>query len=258
MRLVTWNLKWFPGKTPTPSRADQIAHIDEVRNAIVAMRPDILVLQEVSGEAPVADAVRGIPGYQVSIVSRFKTSTGLIDGQQIAICSRLPAKHVFSETWKKGWAGPPRGFAFAAIDFNGVLVHVYGLHLKSNIGDAQSNTAKREDAIEQLLAHHTKIQELTGKADRTVICGDFNTDILNSQVPSERTFGQLKDAGYWWTFDGMPLDKRITCPANGRYPAASFDHIFVSGFGKPMARTMPEFQGSDHYPVSVDLVFNPL
>jgi endonuclease/exonuclease/phosphatase family metal-dependent hydrolase len=129
------------------------AHIEEVRKALIEIKPDILVLQEVSGETPVQEAISILPGFKVAVVSRFKTKGGFIDGQQIAICSRFPAKRVFSEQWAKGWADAPRGFAFAAFDCGGVTVNVYGLHLKSNLGDPPLNTAKYEDAVEQLLKH---------------------------------------------------------------------------------------------------------
>lgn len=81
LRVVTWNLQWFPGKSRTSSQEAATAHIAEVRKALIEMQPDILVLQEVSGEAPVQEAISVLPGFKVAVVSRFKTNGGLIDGQ---------------------------------------------------------------------------------------------------------------------------------------------------------------------------------
>jgi endonuclease/exonuclease/phosphatase family metal-dependent hydrolase len=178
----------------------------------------------------------------------------LIDGQQIAICSRFPAIRVFSEPWARGWAGAPRGFAFATLDCGGgTALNIYGLHLKSNLGDPNGNTAKREDAMEQLLKHQKEMQALDPAATRWLVCGDFNTSEKNPNVPSERTFPLILNAGFFWTFDGVPFKDRVTCPAKGRYPDACFDHIFVRGLGKPVAAPLRQFVGSDHLPVAVDL-----
>lgn len=255
VRVVTWNLQWFPGKTPAPGKEAADAHIIEVRDSARAMKPDVLVLQEVASETAVAEAMADLPEFKVAVVSRFKSANGFIEAQQIAICSRFPARFVSSAQWEKGWAGAPRGFAFASLDCgDGGILNIYGLHLKSNLGDAQINTAKREDAMEQLLKH----QAATASEDSTtgtqwIICGDFNTDSINAAVPSERTFPLLLAAGFHWTFDGLPLDKRITCPAKGQYPAACFDHFFTLGLGKPSATPLPDFAGSDHLPVAMEL-----
>ena len=253
VRLVTWNLQWFPGKSPSSNHEAAAAHIEEVRKALIEINPDILVLQEVSGEAPVEEAISVLPGFKVAVVSRFRTNGGFIDGQQIAICSRFPAKRVFSEPWAKGWAGAPRGFAFAAIDCGGAVVNVYGIHLKSNLGDPAGNTAKREDAIEQLLKHQSDMAAEDPSASRWVVCGDFNTSERNELVPSERTFPLMHKAGFFWTFEGVPFERRVTCPAKGRYPDACFDHIFVKGLGRPVAAPLVKIGGSDHLPVAVDL-----
>jgi endonuclease/exonuclease/phosphatase family metal-dependent hydrolase len=254
VKVITWNLEWFPGKKPGASNEDAAAHIVEVQAALKTMKPDILVLQEVAGEDPVKEAIKDLPGFKVDIVSRFKMTSGGIDRQQIAICSRFPAKFVASEQWVRGWAGAPRGYAFASLDCPGGRLNVYGLHLKSNIGDAEVNTSKREDAVEQLLGHmKATLKESPDVGSRWLVCGDFNTDKVNPRVPSERTFPLLAEAGFHWTFEDVPKEKRITCPAKGSYPDACFDQIFVKGLGKPVAAPVTEQKGSDHLPVAVDI-----
>ena len=258
LRVVTWNLQWFPGKSPAGGKDAATAHVEEVQRALLKMSPDVIILQEVAAEDPVVKAISVLKDFRVSVVSRFKNAAGFIDGQQIAICSRFPSKFVHSAPWEKGWAGAPRGFAFAALDCGrGRTVGVYGLHLKSNLGDPQANTAKREDAIAQLLSHRrASMQAEASDVSRWIVCGDFNTDDVNVEVPSERTFRYLRDEGFFWTFDGVPLDRRISCPAKGSYKPASFDHIFTIGFGKPVASPLDDVIGSDHFPVAIDIQFS--
>ena len=53
-------------------------------------------------------------------------------------------------------------------------------------------------------------------------------------MPSEKTFPLMLKAGFFWTFEGDPFERRDTCPAKGRYPDASFGHIFFMELGRPV------------------------
>lgn len=92
---------------------------------------------------------------------------------------------------------------------------MYGIHLKSNLGNPPDNTSKREDAVEQLLGHIQTGRDRVPPPDAIVIAGDFDTDDPDSpagQSPGERTFDLMRKAGFHWTFDGIPHRSRITCP----------------------------------------------
>jgi len=253
IKLVTWNLQWFPGKSPYAKPDAVKRHINELREAVLAMQPDILVLQEVSNEQALNEAISENTGLKLAVMSRFKNSAGFTDGQQIAIFSKFSADFVYSSAWKHGWSGPPRGFAYAALKVHSGTLNVIGLHLKSNLGDPQGNTAKREDAAEQILEHLNLTAAEKGQTNsKVVICGDFNTDLINRDVPSERTFQLFLKSGFFWSFEGIPHSLRVTCPAKGRYPAASFDHIFVKNLGRPVAAPLSQITGSDHIPVLLE------
>lgn len=248
IKVVTWNLQWFPGGTPNPTPEQVSNSISRVQLAIKALNPDVLLLQEVADQGAAENAIALVPKLAVHTVSRFPGSFGR--SQQQAICSRFEARGAWSESWQKGWAGPPRGFAFAALKLSGEkTLLVYSMHLKSNIGDAIENTNKREDAIAQLLTHYAKMQT-DYDTKLCVIGGDFNTDIEVRTMAGERTFDLLRNAGFWWGFTGLPLTARVTCPAKGSYPDACFDHLFSVGCGKPTAETYPDRHESDHRPVS--------
>jgi endonuclease/exonuclease/phosphatase family metal-dependent hydrolase len=254
LRIVTWNLQWFPGgKTATKESQDK--HIAVVREEIRKLNPDIIILQEVGSASALDETLKPLdPRWQTSIISAFKQG-GFISGQQIAIASKFPAQSAWAEPWERGWAEAPRGYAYALFIINGKKLTVYGLHLKSNIGNPPENTSKREDGISQLISHINSDETRVTKPDAIVIGGDFNTDDPDSehgQSKGERTFSFLQKAGFDWGFEGIDHHFRITCPAKGRYPAASFDHIWTKNLGKPLASPQ-ESTASDHLPVVIDI-----
>jgi len=133
-----------------PGAKDQ--HFLEVAAVLPQFRADVLILQEISGLDSAEKLARMLPGFQVHVCSQFKDQIGGAVGlQQIAILSRYHADGAWAEPWKRGWAAAPRGYAYTKLVISGKPMHVYGLHLKSNLGDPVKNTSKREDATEQLL-----------------------------------------------------------------------------------------------------------
>ena len=61
------------------------------------------------------------------------------------------------------------------------MVFVYSVRFKSNLGELQTDTAKRKEAARQLLAH-AEIEWLYSKARRSSrsLLGDFNTDATHA------------------------------------------------------------------------------
>lgn len=256
LRVATWNLQWFPGGRMGAPKQDQDRQIEQIRGEIRKINPDILVLQEVGSAGALEETLKPLgPDWKVAIVSQFKDGN-FVSGQQVAIAARIPAEAVWAESWQRGWAGAPRGYAYASFVIRGKRVAVYGVHLKSNLGNPPENTSKREDAVEQLLGHIRTGRERVPKPDAVIIAGDFNTDDPDTpagQSPGERSFDLLRKAGFHWTFEGIPHASRITCPGHGRYPDACFDQIFTRGLGKPTASVV-RATGSDHFPVVMDVV----
>ncbi len=136
---------------------------------------------------------------------------------------------------------------------SGRPLHIYGLHLKSNLGNPAQNTSKREDAMDQLLAH---INERAKLRESVVVAGDFNTSKEQVNLAGDTTLIKIEKAGFFWAFAGIPLEHRITVPRKGSYPDACFDHIYVRDLGKPAALVLKDTPGSDHFPVVVDLQFD--
>ncbi len=252
LRLVTWNLEWFPGKKMVASQEEKDRHFLEVAAVLPQFRADIIVLQEVRNDEAAHQLAKLLPGFQVHVTSRFKDSfNGQIGEQQIVMMSRFPADGALSEACRRGWANAPRGYAYAKLIVSGKPLHVYGLHLKSNLGNPIENTSKREDAVEQLMDH---VKRQANPKEGVIVCGDFNTSKEQVNLAADGTLRKIEDSGFFWTFEGIPLEHRVTVPRKGSYPDACFDHIYVRALGTPVASVLKNTPGSDHFPVVVDLV----
>lgn len=256
VRLITWNLEWFPGKKPAASQEERDKHFLEVAAVLPHFRADVIVLQEVRNDAAAQQLAKLLPGFSVHVTSRFTDAfTRKLGEQQITILSRFKADAAWSESWKKGWANAPRGYAYAKLIIGERPLHVYGLHLKSNLGNPVENTSKREDAMEQLIEH---VKGQAKPQEGVVVVGDFNTSKEQVNLAGDTTLIKIEKAGFFWTFAGIPPEHRITIPGKGKYPDACFDHIYVRDLGKPAASVLKDTAGSDHFPVSVDLQINDL
>ena len=107
--------------------------------------------------------------------------------------------------------------------------------------------------MEQLI-DHVKTQAKTKEG--VVVVGDFNTSKEQVNLASDTTLKKIEEAGFFWGFEGIPLEHRITIPGKGRYPDACFDHIYTRDLGRPAAMVLKNTPGSDHFPVVVDLVLH--
>jgi endonuclease/exonuclease/phosphatase family metal-dependent hydrolase len=240
VRCTTWNLEWFPNGSPKEApEAQQEQRIKEAADILRPIDPDIILLQEVRDYgvcARLGDAIA--PGiYHVAICSAFKEpfQKGL-GKQQVAILSKYQAQAAWAEPWKSmNGVDPPRGFAFAWFKIGDQDIGVYSVHLKSNLithGDRAAETAKnirkREVAVTQLIAHVHDVIEITKLAIKgIVIGGDFNTNHDQEMFEAEKTLDSLIGAGYQNGFEELPLERRVTHPANHGFPDATFDYVFT-------------------------------
>jgi endonuclease/exonuclease/phosphatase family metal-dependent hydrolase len=252
VRVVCWNIEWFPGKSRSASPERQARHTEEIRDVLTKLQPDILLAQEIRSEEPLLAALSGVPGHQLGVISR---SPGT---QQMATTGTLPIVAAWFERWERdGIDDAPRGFSHVSFRLpDGRLLLTYNLHLKSNAGgEPSSNRAKREDAVRQLLAHlNSELPKYREQAAPAIlIAGDFNTDPDAAQFSGERTIPMLLEAGFASAHSGLPKSERITWPSNGRYPDATFDFVFSKGLEVKRVEVPATFDAySDHRPVVVD------
>jgi len=250
-RVVVWNMKWFPGGSPSATQADKTRQMKAAQEVLKSLNPDILLVEEVANSAAVEELASVLPDFHVAVVSEFPGRP-----QNVGIASRFHSDSAWFEMWeKRGHADPPRGFAFAALRLpDNRLLLTYCVHFKSNLGNPSDNRAKRIEAGQQLLEHAEKMQkayqERTNSA--TLIGGDFNISLDSPEFADEPTLKDIVKKGYFWTFEGLPLGNRVTIPGEGRYPDNCFDHIFTQGLGKAQAKVVATPAVSDHNPVILD------
>lgn len=248
LKVVCWNLEWFPGGKPGAKSGEQREHMKKAQAALVALNPDILCVQEVKDWKAVKELTSVLPGLNVQVVSRFKGD------QQQGIASRIAADSAWSAEWDatKG-IDVPRGYAFAALPMpGGGFLLVYSVHLKANGRSAlEGNIAKREESSRQLIAHAAEMQKIYGARGPVafLVTGDMNTNFDPGEFSQEKTLRNMVAAGFHSTWDTVPADQRQTHPASDGFPPVTFDHILTAGLGKVTA-TLGEGAGvSDHLPV---------
>lgn len=264
IRVTTWNLKWFPsGSSNATTPAAEAANIKAAADTIIVINPDVLLLQEIrnwDAAQRLTEALKPLQ-FNVLICSTFRDGFGGgVGQQQVAILAKQKGDAAWSENWKtKGVVDPPRGFAFAVIPFGKTQIAFYSIHLKSNLvmrggeHEQQLNILKRELSAEQLLAHAESVTKDFPKLSRFVVGGDFNTNSDQDLFISERTLQLFKEAGFFDAMEPLPLGLRITHPASGRYPDATFDYILTRGVKADLPPEILKSAVSDHMPVTLEL-----
>lgn len=251
VKAAFWNIAWFPGKRPNAYKGEQVRQTKSVHEDIRRLNADVIGLEEMRDLESASLAVRPLAGFKVDVCSNFPPREGQDNAQQVAIASRLQPMSAWAENWKTGSAiTPPRGFAFAAYEIAPKkMLLVYALHLKSNRGELVENIAIREESMRQLLAHMKDMQTAYGKLGSLtwLVGGDFNTAPDDPRFKNEKTLPSLTSSGFKWSWDGMPLEQRVTLPPDARFPAACFDHIYYRGATLRKAEVIEtDDKSSDH------------
>lgn len=245
VKIVSWNIEWFPGRRPDARPEEAARHMKQVQSALKKIQPDILILNEVRDLDVVKEAVSVLPDFKVNIVSDFQ-----LRHQQIAIASRFSSTAAWSQRWLSPVYGPPRGFSFANLALpGGAHLLVFGVHLKSNRGVDVMNRCMREASALQLIAYaNFAKQRLGAKRTGVLLAGDFNTNLDSPKFKRDATCGLLRHSGFWWPFGTLPPEQRITW--HGRdYEPVQFDHFFSWNLGRSAARPLGYENVSDHHPI---------
>jgi endonuclease/exonuclease/phosphatase family metal-dependent hydrolase len=258
--VAFWNIQWFPGGHPNPSRTDELRQISFVQADMARLNPDVLGMEEVRDFKSATLAVKPLRGFKVDVCANFAPREGQNEAQEIAIGSRLQPLSAWTEIWKpNGAVVPPRGFAFAPYQIaTDRLLLFYAVHLKSNLGELEENAAIREESMRQLRSHMTAMEHAYGKLGRLtwVIGGDCNTSLDNKQFGTEMTLRSMIDSGFIWCWRNISPSSRVTLPSGKGFPPACFDHIFVRGATIRKAWVLnSSWQSSDHRPVAAILDF---
>lgn len=271
LRIISWNIEWYPGQRRNPTPSDERRHIPIVRQELQNYRPDIFLAQEIRDWQSFADLCRSIPGLQPAVVSAFAGEfapelgrTGEYWPQQLAIGSRLPVIAAWSERWQNAGTEaetPPRGFAAALIALPGRERHllVYSVHLKSNRGREdplieQQITKMRHESVRQLLSHVDLMENrfFPNRIAAVVVGGDFNTN--HDGDFSDKTIQLMVDAGFHNTWQNVPREQRLTWRGREGFSPTTFDYIFTKGITEATAKMLPgNDAASDHNPVLLEV-----
>lgn len=252
LRVVSWNLEWFPGHKPNAEIPEQMDHMEKAKAALAGLNPDVLLLQEIKDWESAEQLCTAVPGLQVHVASAFQPRP-----QNQIIASKFPADSAWSEAWQtEGSVNPPRGYSFAAIELpNRHFLLTYSLHLKSNLGQFSEDVAMRQTAARQVLQHSQKMIDLFGERGfvSVIIGGDMNTSLDDPKFAPDQSLVAFKKAGLHWTHDGVPFADRTTIPGKNGFIDNCFDHIFTAGLGRGTASVKAYPGISDHNPVVLDL-----
>lgn len=257
LKVVTWNLEWFPGKTPKTTPREATKHMKDAQEALKKLNPDVFIAVEIRDWAALAELVAVIPGLQAHVVSNFiDPNTGEIRPQQIGIASKLTCRAAAWEAWKPTLPDMARGFSFTALEQkNGSLLMVYGLHLKSNRGDASEVAAMRNEQTLQLIAQRAIMEKaFVGKTiGGWIATGDFNTN-HDGQFPLCKVVEEMTQAGFRNTWADTPQNKRLTwsSQAESEFKPTTFDYFFTLGLGSPNAILLDTPESvSDHHAIGL-------
>lgn len=268
IRVVAWNIEWFPGRAFSDATSEAISDQMTVAQAeILRMRPDVLLASEIRDWRSFAELLSVDPELAVANVSHFvDRDEGVLWRQQLAIGSRLPVVAAYAEPFEQTLGAMLRGFSFAAIalpDSDDVVLF-YALHLKSNSAyneaQTQVNYRVREESVVQLLEHVDQMERLMwkGRVAGVVIGGDINTN-QDGQF-DDRVVAMLEEAGFRNSWDNTPRSKRQTWRGSERFEPTTFDYIFTRGdrlrHRDAILIEVPE-EASDHHAVGLVITVGP-
>lgn len=259
LKVVTWNLEWFPGKRPTASAKEADDHMKDARAALLKLSPDVFVGVEIRDWAAFDELVSVVPGLKTHVVSSFvDPETGEIRPQQVGIASKLTCRAASWERWKANTPNISRGFSFAALEGkDGDLLMVYGTHLKSNGGDATDVAAMRLDQAKQLVAQREVVEKafLGRKIAGWIATGDFNTN-HDGQFPLCKVVEEMTAAGFRNTWADTPKKDRLTWTSrpDSKFEPTTFDYFFTLGLGDLKATLLnTPTDISDHHAIQITL-----
>jgi len=85
--------------------------------------------------------------------------------------------------------------------------------------------------------------------------GDFGLSVaINSETVinlypfASKSCALMLSEKFAWAWDNVTLSERVTLPAKGRYPDASFDGFFIRGTQNFSCKPIRITEVSDHFP----------
>jgi len=258
IRVAFYNVENFSdgikdGKKRTEDEAYQQAK--SAAGILNQINADVLFLFEIENAA-VVDLLRSFLSveYRMSIISDWNSGHGH-DRLNAAILSRFPlvdCREIDFGMMKT--PRPPRGLLRAAIDLDpDTRLVCYGVHLKSNWGNADLNIDKRRGGLEWLVRDATAYRESRPNQKlEFLVVGDFNVDPASPGFSQDHSLEPLKGWVDFWK--GRLLRERVTLPSRAGDPDRKFLPVtFDRAYGSPELAKDPWRAGSPQVvPLGVD------
>lgn len=237
-RVATFNVC-----NPCRNVLDPTHHLDQIKDQIIAYRPQVIALQEICvGEARLIQELLALHGYRYNIA--YGSVTNRIDrcypygrAYGSALLSAAPLTNQVNHRYTVG-GSEPRGYLAADTTIAGHQVRVFATHL-AQAKHADVRRQQVQEFLEGVLAY-----------PQTIVLGDFN---------SEPTASELAPMWIWFRDADPacgPTQNRPPCkPTADAAPyRKKFDYIFLRRSGTFTASNNgvhPNY--SDHDLVHADL-----
>ena len=247
--IMTWNLELFP-KNGNSS-------IEYLKNAITAMQPDIIALQEISSETSLQQLTNQLGNYDYYL-GEGGGNWGLAFLYQDSL---ITLDTIIYEIYTNMFRPFPRPPLVMEALWQGEKIVIINNHLKAG---SNSDDEERREEANQLL--HTYIQAHFDNVN-IVLLGDLN-DIL-TDVVYENVFQLFIDDSLLYKFTDMYIAEGSNL--NWSYPSwpSHLDHILISNelfdnhiytrtvlYDTYLEGRWSEYEEhiSDHRPVSITLI----
>ncbi|MEM9400220.1 MAG: endonuclease/exonuclease/phosphatase family protein [Verrucomicrobiota bacterium] len=257
--IATWNVRWFPGLSPKETDQHTIdTQVTEVRHHIRELNPWFIFLCEVRDLQALKKLQLNYPALACTHIPRAEDERPDLPLQSLAFMSAIP--------WKDIWVldfsdmaltrdRPRRGVLAASFACHDeTLLYIYGVHLKSNIGNFNNNIVRRERTMRYILRDWERLG-IDPFKDKIIVLGDFNTSVLNKVFDREKTFTMLKERKFKNAYFSSEAHLRLTMKP-GKYGQGDvYDYITYSS---PLSEFMDRHHttidvpdtASDHHMVS--------
>ncbi len=224
IKVVSWNI-WIDG------------FLEKWEEFLQTTNPDIIGLQEVKDDDPTRDIIDVLEkhGYQYIFANTEQLYDGAVYRHGPALFSKYPIVH--GEKIQLEVGKDERAAAYAEIDVNGTVLHVFSAHL---IHTHQQASAQQEAQMDVLLS---KLPN-----EKVIAMGDFNA------MPTSATIQKVKNVLMDCDVNDIPTwsKYREGCPiCDPTKVDIKLDYIFVSQDIATRSFFVGESEGSDHLPVSV-------
>jgi endonuclease/exonuclease/phosphatase family metal-dependent hydrolase len=226
LKVLSWNI-WIDG------------FLEKWEEFLQAAHADIIGLQEVKDDDPERDIIKALTdlGYEHSFARTEQVWEGKTYRHGPAIFTKFPILH--SEKIQLDKGDDERAAAYAQIDVEGTLLHVFSTHL---IHTCQQPSEEQVKQTKKLIA---KLP-----SNQVIVMGDFNATPESVSIQAMKKVLTDTDPSLSPTWSVYP-EGCGKCHPQG--VDIKLDYIFVSRDLAANSFEVGQSQGSDHLPIRVNV-----